>query len=72
MYTMIEDSKMHNTYEYCEYFLKGITKHVLKTSTICSKKINKRIMYILLKMVKATQIEEEQFAWSRKFVQIRL
>jgi hypothetical protein len=59
---MIGDSKTHNKYKYCKSFLKGITKHVLKTSTICSKKINERIIYIQLKMVEATQIEEEKIA----------
>jgi hypothetical protein len=55
---MKEDSKTYNKYGYCKSFLQGMTKHVLTYSTICSQRIYKRIMYTLLKMVEATQIEK--------------
>jgi hypothetical protein len=33
---------LHNEYKYGEYILKGITKYVIKISTICSKRNKKK------------------------------
>jgi hypothetical protein len=67
---MIEDSKCTINMNILN-LSKRYHKTCFETSTMCSIKFYKRIMYILLKMVEAAQIEK-QFAWSRKLMQIKL
>ena len=66
--TMIEDPKTHSLSKYCE---SCITKHVLKTITIGSQKLCKRILNVLLKIVGAIE-NQKTICVVKEVLQVRL